>query len=73
MLISKYDILRLRTSSSVLGVEKESVTVTVTLKSPVAVVVPEITPAVEQLKPAGNPVAPQVSGGLPPVAARVAL
>ena len=71
MLISKYDMRRLKISSSVLGVEKESVTVTVTLKSPVAVVVPEMTPAVEQVRPVGSPVAPQVSGGLPPVAARV--
>ena len=52
--------------------EVESVTVTVAELAPAAVGVPEIWPLLElMLKPAGNPVADQVYGVLPPVAATV--
>ena len=50
----------------------ESVAVTLTLDVPVAVGVPLIVPELESMdNPAGNPVADQVKGGVPPVAATV--
>ena len=52
----------------------ESVTVTLALKAPETVGVPLITPVDEAIvRPAGNPVAVQLYGVVPPVAATVAL
>jgi hypothetical protein len=50
-----------------------SVTVKTKLKVPVTVGVPESTPAVLKLIPVGTPVADQVRGEVPPVAAIVTL
>ena len=50
----------------------ESTTVTPIVYAPLAVGEPVIDPALETLRPAGTPVADQVYGGTPPVAARMA-
>ena len=51
----------------------ESVTVMLGEVVPVAVGVPEIAPEELMLRPAGSPVADQVYGAVPPVAAMVAV
>jgi hypothetical protein len=64
---------RLRVALALVGLV-ESVTVTFTVLVPAAVGVPPIAPvAVLSVTPAGKPVADQVYGALPPVAASVTL
>jgi hypothetical protein len=56
-----------RLAVAVSGVESESVAVTATVKSPVTVGVPKISPVDELMfNPAGRPVADHDTGGVPP-------
>jgi hypothetical protein len=66
-------IPRVAARVAVSGVVLESVTWTVKLDDPAAVGVPESTPAVLSVRPAGNvpTVTFQVNGDVPPVAAKV--
>ena len=66
--IESVDVVALRW----LGV-LESVTVIEGVLVPVAVGVPEMAPEELMLRPAGSPVADQVYGAVPPVAAMVAV
>ena len=50
-----------------------SVTVKLTVKGPVTVGVPVMAPVLEMVSPAGRPLADQLRGVFPPVAARVVL
>ena len=50
-----------------------SFTVTMMVAAPGAVGVPVIVPAADMLRPAGSPVALNVSGAVPPVAAKLAV